>query len=105
MVTVFSPQTHCRRKNHLFPPNLSRPSRQIKSTSKPSNDTTPISFINVGGNWLATKVVQPTVKDRSSQIAAFSKDRSSHPVKIAPKPSPMHLTAAIALSELAGDQT
>lgn len=24
-------------------------------------------------------------------------------VKIAPKPSPMHLTAAIALSELAGD--
>ena len=65
---------------------------------------TPISFINVGGKWLATKVVsanQPLVKN---QIAAVSKD-GSQLVKIAPKPSPMHLTAAIALSELAGDQT
>ena len=71
--------------------------------------STPFSFINVGGNLIAaTKFVttnQSFVKDPSAEgKRPASINRSGQPVKIAPKPSPMHLTAAIALSELAVDR-
>ncbi len=71
--------------------------------------STPFSFINVGGNLItATKFVtanQSFAKDTSAKgKRPTSISSSGQPVKIAPKPSPMHLTAAIALSELAVDR-
>jgi hypothetical protein len=107
-------QTHCRRKNHNFPASLSKPTRRTTTaTSSQRNagqifaESSPLSFINVGGNLIATKFITANsfVANSGSTLTTFDEKSVGGrvPVKIAPKPSPMHLTAAIALSELAGE--
>jgi hypothetical protein len=80
--------------------NVKHPSDQFsvqRVSSKSGNEVlTPVSFINLAGNIISVK--EPLM----AQEGPTGRNRSL-PVKIAPKPSPMHLTAAIALSQLAGD--
>lgn len=85
-------QTHCRRKNHPMPSNLKS---SCRSHNKATNNKSlgSVMFFNVA-NVSASKM---------KEAKQTEKDKRGF-VKIAPKPSPLHMTAAIALSELSSGE-